>query len=277
MEGTGLGLPISQQFARLMGGEITVTSTPGEGAIFTVTIPVSLAEAIEEDTTLSQGRAIGLAPDGQTYRILVVEDIAENRQLLVKLLEPLGFEVREATNGREAVAVWESWSPHLIWMDIVMPVMDGYEATRQIKQLATRGSNSRNPAIIALTASVFDEQRHAILAAGCDDFLPKPYRQEALLEKIAHHLGVRYVYEQPQLASASPSLASISPPTSEELAVMPLSWRQQFHQAALYADEDLMNQLIEQIPEDRDSLYRSLKALIENFQLEQIINLTASS
>jgi CheY-like chemotaxis protein len=232
---------------------------------------------MEEDTTLTMGRVTGLAPNQPIYRILVVEDVAENRQLLVKLLEPLGFEVRQATNGREAVAVWESWSPHLIWMDIIMPVMDGYEAARQIKQLAVRGSSAQKPVIIALTASVFEEQRSAILAAGCDDVLPKPFRQEALLEKMAHHLGVRYLYEQPQLLSASPPLASVAPPTSEELAVMPLSWRQQFHQAALYADEELMNQLIEQIPREHGSLYRSLKALIENFQLEQIINLTASS
>jgi CheY-like chemotaxis protein len=94
-------------------------------------------------------QAIGLEPGQPTYRILVVEDKWANRQLMVRLLAPLGFEVKEATNGQEAIALWQDWHPHLIWMDMRMPVMDGYEATREIKAR----SGDRSPVILALTAN----------------------------------------------------------------------------------------------------------------------------
>jgi CheY-like chemotaxis protein len=131
-------------------------------------------------------------PNQPIYRILIVEDSRVNRLLLVKLLQPLGFEVREVVDGQEAVAVWQSWQPHLILMDIQMPVMDGYEATQIIKQMP----NGQETVIIALTASAFDEQREAILKAGCDDFIRKPFQEEILFAKIAEHLGVRYIYSE---------------------------------------------------------------------------------
>jgi CheY-like chemotaxis protein len=106
-------------------------------------------------------RVVALAPNQPQYRILVVDDRDYNRQLLVKLLEPLGFEVQEATNGTEAIEIWDSYSPHLIWMDIRMPVMDGYEATKRIKS-TTKGQAT---AVIALTASVWEEEKAVILSA----------------------------------------------------------------------------------------------------------------
>ena len=193
MEGTGLGLPISRQYVRLMGGDITVWSTPNKGSIFTFDIKINPASFsdIEATKTRSQ-QVIGIEPDQANFRILVVEDSTVNRLLLVKILRPLGFEVKEASNGEEAIALWQSWQPHLIWMDIQMPIIDGYEATRAIKQMP----NGNETIIIALTASAFEEQREAILRAGCDDFVRKPFRAEVLLEKISLHLGVRYVYEE---------------------------------------------------------------------------------
>jgi PAS domain S-box-containing protein len=282
MEGTGLGLPISQQFVRLMGGTLTVSSVVNQGASFTFDIQIGLASSADEKPISSKRRVIGLAPNQPSYRILVVEDAAVNRKLLVKILEPLGFEVRTAANGQEAIVLWESWSPHLIWMDIIMPIMDGYEATQQIK----RTPKGQDTIIIALTADAFEEQRDAILRAGCNDFLPKPFQREVLLEKIACYLGVRYIYDDQQSATsvvethpsgtASPNPQNILKQslTRDALAVMPAPWITELHQAALYADDERMNQLIEQIPSKYSSLRQALRELLNNFRLEQLITLT---
>lgn len=210
-EGTGLGLPISQRFVQFMGGSITVKSTVGAGSAFAVEIPVMLAHPSEDQSIQPKGRVVGLAPGQPNYRILVVDDQTLNRKLLVKLLTAIGFDVQEATQGEEAIAIYQSWQPHLIWMDVRMPVMDGYEVTRRIRQLQTnyetvnssgyRGGAAAAPQsiivpkIIALTANVFAEDRSAALAAGYDDFVCKPIQEADLLEKISEHLGVRYLYQ----------------------------------------------------------------------------------
>jgi two-component system sensor histidine kinase/response regulator len=131
--GTGLGLPISRKFVQMMGGDITVSSTPDLGSKFAFDIQIRLADPTDVKMLKPQKKVIGLAPGQPEYRILVVDDRADNRLVLVRLLSSLGLLVREAENGQEAVAVWEDWQPQLIWMDMRMPVMDGYEATKQIK------------------------------------------------------------------------------------------------------------------------------------------------
>lgn len=273
-EGTGLGLTISQQFVRLMGGDITVSSTPGQGAIFTFDIQIASAQMPEIQTRLPYWRAIGLEPDQPAYRILVVEDKWENRQLLVKMLESVGFEVRAAENGQEAVALWETWEPHLIWMDMRMPVMDGYQATKQIKAYL----KGQATVIIALTASAFDEERAVVLSAGCDDFVRKPFREEAILEKMAKYLGVRYVYadsHQPsEVSSQLEEKAESYMLKAESLNVMPAEWVAQLHQAALCTDEKLIFSLIEQIPEEFAPLANALTDLVNNFRIDKVIDLT---
>jgi CheY-like chemotaxis protein len=132
-----------------------------------------------------------LAAGTPTPRILAVDDRPESRHLLVRLLTPLGFEVREAANGQEAIDVWRQWQPQLILMDMRMPVLDGREATRRIRAAESGG----HTCIVALTASSFEEERTEILANGCDDFLRKPFREKDLLDMLAHHLGLRYEYD----------------------------------------------------------------------------------
>ncbi len=270
-QGTGLGLSISQQFVHLMGGELTVSSTPNQGTIFSFDIQASLVEMPHGETKQIQRRAIALAPDQPSYRILVVEDKPENRQLLVKLLTSLGFEVREAENGQQGVALWHTWEPHLIWMDMRMPVMDGYEATRQIKAHL----KGQATVIIALTASAFDEEQAIVLSSGCDDFVGKPFREQVILEKMAKHLGVRYLYEDSQPSASSQQEETESYALkAESLNVMPTGWIAQLHQAALCTDEKQISSLLKQIPDANASLANALADLVNNFRIDKIIDLT---
>ncbi len=277
-EGTGLGLPISQRFVELMGGEIQVKSKAGMGSVFSFEIEATLANASTSQATLySAQKVVGLAPKQKQPRILIVEDKLTNRLLLIKLLTRIGFEVREATNGSEAVHCWWSWKPDLILMDMRMPVMDGYEATRQIKA----ESLGENPVIIALTASAFEEDRQSILAAGCDDFVRKPFEEEILLSKMGHYLEIEYIYQsdvaEPQaMMEMGKDRSSACPVTleSEDLFVMSQEWRQQLHDAAAQCSDLLTTELIQQIPAQHHCLMTGLNNLLDNFRFDQIMELT---
>ncbi|HAZ47291.1 MAG TPA: hybrid sensor histidine kinase/response regulator, partial [Cyanobacteria bacterium UBA11369] len=216
---------------------------------------------------------------------LVVDDTKENRLLLLKLLEPIGFEVKEAENGEQALELWENWQPHLIWIDTRMPVMDGMEASKQIRLRETRAEQAAQASktiIIALTASAFEERRGEILAAGCDDFVRKPFPEQLIFAKMAEYLGVRYVYEDlPQLTlaySRKRYYASEKPVKFllQQLAQMPKTWIEQLYQAANEVNEDLVAQLIEQIPESYSPLTKALRDLLDDFRLDIIVRLTHS-
>lgn len=291
-QGTGLGLTLTRQFVQLMGGEIRVSSTVGKGTLFKFDVPLCLAQSDEVQTPQRTRRVIGLAPNQPKYRILVVDDVEVSRLLLVKLLVLIGFEVREAANGLEAIALWESWHPHLILMDMLMPVMNGYEATRQIKarERGSKGAGESDQVsasssippesqsfIIALTAHAFEEDRAVILAAGCDDCVSKPIQEDTIFDKIAEYLGVRYIYENAVL------IRSEAKPQNEEshanhclevdLAQMPAEWLTQLSEEATIGSDYLIYQLIEQIPSTHASLRDVLTNWVKEFRFDLIINL----
>ncbi|MEB3160404.1 MAG: ATP-binding protein [Synechocystis sp.] len=269
MQGTGLGLPICKQFVNLMGGDFTVESDVNQGSVFRFDIQIDIANALESALSPPGRMVIGLEPGQPQYRVLIVEDVEENSRLLQKLLTPLGFDIRIANNGQKAIAVWKTWHPHLIWMDLLMPVMDGYEATKRIRALP--GGNET--IIIALTANAFNDVHHGALDAGCTDYLAKPFQEAHIFELMAKHLGIRYCYREDSSSSMA-SRQSKFRLTSQSLTVMPDPWRSQLHDAALAMDEDQLTDLIAEIPEKHQNLADNLTHLIENFRLDLILELT---
>lgn len=188
-EGSGLGLAISRRFVELMGGELSVESTPGEGSVFRFSIRASVAEEPTEPVELERTGDLVLAAGQQAPRVLVVEDSRSSRVLLTQILRSAGVPPREAHDGAEAIEVVGEWMPDLIWMDMNMPVMDGYDATRRIRDMA----GGEKIKIIAITASAFEEDRQRVLECGCDDFVRKPYRDSEIIEMIQMHLGTEFV------------------------------------------------------------------------------------
>ena len=182
-------------------------------------------------------------------------------------MQTVGFQTKIATNGSEAIAHWQTWKPDLIWMDMRMPVVDGYEATRKIReQIHSSGGRTK---IIALTAAVFAEQQDRILKAGCDDIVRKPFQEEIIFEKIAEHIGVKYIYEgEPQETSQEKSPKALD---SEILQVMSRQWRNKLYQAAIEVDGEAITQLIKQIPDHSKSLAATLTQLNHNYDFDGII------
>jgi two-component system sensor histidine kinase/response regulator len=261
-----------------MGGDISVTSTIGEGSKFAFDIQIGLAVASEIQSKKTKGQVISLAPTKSEYRILVVDDSIDSRLVLAKILTSIGFAVQEATNGIEAIALWQTWQPHLILMDMRMPIMDGYEATKVIKTREQTSIKNHNTIIIALTANAFEEQREAMSKAGCDDYINKPFREEELLEKLSEYLGVKYIYQEEryQLTNAKQqgtksmlTFTDLVPLLSE----MSPEWLKNVYNAAAQCSDDLILELIEQIPSEGAVLRNFIRDLAHNFQFDKIMEL----
>lgn len=292
-QGTGLGLAISRRFVQLMGGEMTVSSTVGQGSIFRFHVQARSGAFNQPQEAPSDSQQIPrLVPHQPPYRILVAEDVFTNRMLVIKFLSKVGFEVREAVHGQEAFMLWQQWSPDLILMDMQMPVMDGYETIRQIRQQEQTRNNTTHPVtkIIALTASAFDEEQAQILATGCDDCIHKPFKFDDLLTTIARHLPVQYLSEAsetrpPQTGEPLPTLSfQPSPPLGAAMGrnqpldparfqVMPAAWRTEFCRAVRRLSPSACLKLIEQIPPDHADFSNELINWINNYQFSLLLNL----
>lgn len=266
IKGTGLGLAISKSLVELMNGRIGLTSILGVGSTFKIELPITTASANNIRTKEEWRPVKCIAPDQPPWRLLVVDDNADNRLLLTRMLIDVGFQVREADNGQQAVKIFEQWQPHLIWMDMRMPVMDGYEATAKIRHL--EGGNAVK--IIALTASAFKEQHARIINAGCDEVLHKPFHIPEIFTELAKHLEVKFVYLDNPVLVSSP----IRETTGEMVANLPLELRQQLHEAALNLDTEETDAIIDQIRALAPEVADGLQELAQHYQFDRIIRLT---
>jgi CheY-like chemotaxis protein len=252
-----------------MQGELRVHSVVGQGTRLEFDIPLKLSSAAHIASRQKTPWVIGLEPGQPEYRILIADDHRENRQLLRKLLEPIGFQIGEAENGQEAIARWESWKPHLIWMDVRMPLLNGIEAAEHIK----KHPQGQATCIIALTASTYLEQRAKILALGFDDFVQKPFLESEIFEKMAHFLGVRYIYEQKGKIVPTAELPTAKQLTPAALGVMSNGWLTALAEASAQLDPQAIAELLEQIPVEHIALKKALEEKVKNFDFDLIENL----
>jgi len=259
--GTGLGLTISRQYVRLMGGDIHVESSPGQGSIFWFELEVSV---VDTQTVTAPSRIV-TGYSGPRKMVLIVDDVTENRTVAAHILQPLGFEVAEAANGREGLEMAQRLRPDLILMDIAMPEMDGLEAVRRLRQQAA----FKDVPVIAASASVSETDSKKSLEAGMSAFLTKPLDVDTLLEQMARLMQLEWIYAaEAQASSELETTGPIVVPPAEEMEVLHLLARLGNMQRIV----EHANHLV-QLDERYRPFANQLRSLAKNYESKALLNL----
>ncbi len=266
--GTGLGLTISRRLIEMMDGRLTVKSEVGQGSCFRFDLRIAAVEGEPVPAKVETRRVIGLIAGEEPCRVLVADDVPVNRIVLCELLEPVGFAVREAVNGAEAVRICREWAPHVVFMDMRMPVMDGYEATRAIRD----DDGGREVPVIAVTASAFKDAEAEIFEAGVSVYLRKPFRPEELYEILQKTVGVRYIYADETVRPQEDEAGAV---TRESIAALPADLVEVMRDSVAEGDMSRLMELIDEAAVIDAGAARGLTALANRFAYDQLDNLLA--
>lgn len=275
-EGTGLGLTISRNFVRLMGGDIRVRSELGKGTIFDFSVQLQVVD--EPGWKERKPLLVRCLQKGQgELKLLVADDNPDNRNLLSKLFNSCGFLVREAANGKEAVEIWQEWRPHLIWLDMRMSTMDGYEAAQTIRSIE-RERGFEPVKIVALTASAFERDKTKIIEAGCDDFVTKPFQEHTIFELLVKHLNCEFVYEEVDTRDTtveSEDTGAVFNPL--RVAGIPAHLLNDLRNALMLGDTEMANGIIDQIKNYDAKLAGEMRKMVKKYQFDRLFGLLEKS
>ena len=263
-EGTGLGLTISQKFAALMDGDISVSSKKNKGSVFRFSCRAEKGSKADLEAVFYYRDVIKLADGQKKIKALIADDKPTNRHLLSKMLERAGFVTKEVNDGKQAVELWQAWYPDIILMDLVMPVMDGTTAIKEIRRQTTLPQ----PVIIAVTASILRDEKEGVLKQGANDFLSKPFLEGELFYLIEKHLGVDFVY-----AEESSMDENSVPETVDQVGVLPLKLKDELVSALKLGHTKRINTGIDQVSQYAPHLFKRFKDLAAGFEYQKILEI----
>lgn len=269
-QGSGLGLSICKKFIELMGGTIKLLSKPSKGSTFILEIPIEIASNHGAKLTNPAQQVVKLKEGQREFKLLVAEDNDINRELLVSQLKSVGFKVKEASNGADAVRLWQQWQPDLIWMDMRMPVLDGYSATKIIKSEIEK-EKADDTIIVALTASAFEDERENILACGCSEFIRKPAKEADFFLLLTKYLDVKFEYEENE------KRCTFSKELTEEIKAdihtLPVNILNSLKEATELSDSERIVKVIKMININNPEVAYAMQNFADNYAYDDILNL----
>ncbi len=262
-EGTGLGMAITKAYVEQMGGTIEVRSRVGQWTIFTIRVPVEMGKDFKDSDQAILSLVSLPADQMGRYRVLIADDVPENRELLLQLVGLAGFQVREAVDGRQALELFHDWEPHLVFLDLKMPDMDGIEVTKAIRATVL----GRDVPIVVVSAHVMGDSRQSVEEAGADGFLSKPIQEAEILQCLKKLLGVTFVNKLEIRGGKPEPKARI---TAEALHRLPQGVRDRLRRSVILGDMTEFFAILENLDGQDSELIQALRGYGEEYQLDTL-------